>query len=473
MRLPAPLLQLLPACAALLAAAPMSATAAPTPSRAPNIVFILADDIGYGDLGSYGQKRIRTPNLDQLAAQGRRFTQFYAGAPVCAPSRNVLMTGQHTGHVQVRGNAKIDLRPTDMTVAQVLHDAGYYTGLIGKWGLGQEGSAGSPIHKGFDYFFGYVDQTQAHNYYPTYLVRNETRVPLRNIVPNPGPYGQGVATKKVDYSADLMGTETLEFVRAHRAQPFFLYFATTLPHANDEAKPDGMEVPDYGPYAKETWPYPEKGYAAMITRLDTQVGNLMSELRELGLADNTLVIFTSDNGPHSEGGHDARFFNSAGGLRGIKRDLYEGGIREPLIAWWPGHVPAGTTSDYIGYFADVLPTLADVAGARAPASLDGISFRRALEGRPGQSTHAFLYWEFYEGASSQAVRFGDWKAVRIPMLSGPVELFDLARDPAEQHDIAREHPEIVKQAQAIMDREHVPSPLWKINPPGSRSQGNN
>jgi arylsulfatase A-like enzyme len=446
---------------------PLCAAAASDPTvtavRHPNIVWIMADDIGYGDLGCYGQQLIATPNIDRLATEGTRFTQFYAGSAVCAPSRNVLMTGQHTGHVQIRGNAKVNLRPEDVTVAQTLKQANYATGLIGKWGLGSEGSDGVPTRKGFDYFFGYVDQTHAHNYYPTFLVRNEERVPLRNVVPHPGAYGQGVATVKVDYSADLIGADAVKFIADHQGGPFFLYFSPTLPHANDEAHPNGLEIPDLGRYAKETWPDPEKGYAAMVTLFDQQVGAVLAKLKELGLADNTIVFLTSDNGPHSEGGHDAKFFHSSGPLRGIKRDLYEGGIREPLIVRWPGHVAAGAVSDQVGWFADFLPTADEIAGVTPPANLDGVSLLPAILGRTAaQKPHDHLYWEFYEGASSQAVRLGNWKAVRIPMLTGKIQLFDLATDLAEAHDVAAAHPDVVGQIRALMEKDHVPSPLWKV-----------
>jgi arylsulfatase A-like enzyme len=456
---------LVPLCVGTSAAA---SAQTPASSGRPNIIFILADDAGYGDFGCYGQTRIATPNIDRLAAQGTRFTQFYAGSTVCAPSRNVLMTGQHTGHVQIRGNAKVNLRPGDITVAQTLKQADYATGLIGKWGLGSEGSDGTPNRKGFDYFFGYVDQTHAHNYYPAYLVRNEQRVPLQNVVPHPGPYGQGVATVKREYSADLIGADAVKFIADHKDRPFFLYFSPTLPHANDEAKPDGMEIPDYGRYAKESWPDPEKGYAAMITLFDRQVGDLLAELQQLGLADNTIVFVTSDNGPHSEGGHDAAFFDSNGPLRGIKRDLYEGGIREPLIVRWPGHVAAGAVSDQVGYFGDFLPTAAEIAGVPPPGHLDGVSLLPTILGHPeAQKPRGYLYWEFYEGASSQAVRLGNWKAVRIPMLTGKIQLYDLATDIGEKHDVAADHPDVVEHIRTLMDQAHVPSPLWKPGAPAN------
>ncbi|HEU5079174.1 MAG TPA: arylsulfatase [Opitutaceae bacterium] len=458
------LASLLTGLSSLLAQAPSKIAAASR--NPPNIIFILADDLGYGDLGCYGQTRIQTPNLDRLAAQGIRFTQFYAGAPVCAPSRSVLMTGQHTGHTTVRGNAKVNLHADEVTIARVLKSAGYATGLVGKWGLGAEKSVGAPTRQGFDFFYGYVDQTMAHNYYPAFLVRNEERVLLRNVVPNPGPYGQGVATVKVDYSADLIANEAENFVRDHRSEPFFLYFAATLPHANGEEKPDGMEVPDYGPYAKEKWPTPSKGYAAMVTLLDSQVGRLVNEIETLGLADNTIILFASDNGPHREGGNVPEFFNSSGPLRGVKRDVYEGGIRVPLIVRWPGHAPAGRTSDHIGYFGDFMATFAELAGRPTPPGTDSISLVPTLTGHESaQKKHDYLYWEFYEGASAQAVRRGHWKAVRSPMLTGKIELYDLSKDLGEQHDIAAQHPEIVARLRADMEEAHVPSPLFKPGAP--------
>lgn len=299
---------------ALLAHALASAAPTPEPVTAPNVILILADDLGYGDLGCYGQRAIQTPNLDRMANEGVRFTRFYTGAPVCAPARETLLTGKHTGHAQLRANAKLDLRPTDSTIADMLRPVGYSTALIGKWGLGKEGGPSAPRCKGFDYFFGYVDQTMAHNYYPTYLVRNEERVRLRNVVPNPGPYDRGVASEKIDYSADLLADDAVKFIREHGDRRFFLCFTPTLPHANGEATPDGMEVPDYGPYVDKPWSAPSKGYAAMVTRLDADVGKFLEALKELSLDQNTLVIFTSDNGPHAEGGYDPATFASSGGL---------------------------------------------------------------------------------------------------------------------------------------------------------------
>jgi arylsulfatase A-like enzyme len=436
-----------------------STAPAPAPSQAPNIILILADDLGYGDLGCYGQRAIQTPHLDRMAREGLRFTRFYTGAPVCAPARETLLTGRHTGHAQLRANAKLDLRPTDITIAEMLRPAGYDTALIGKWGLGQAGGPSTPRRKGFDYFFGYVDQTMAHNYYPTFLIRNEEHVRLRNVVPHPGPYHQGVASEKVDYSADLLAADAVQFIREHRDRRFFLFFAPTLPHANDEAASNGMEVPDYGPYTDQPWSDSAKGYAAMVTRLDAEVGQLLDTLKALALDQNTLVIFTSDNGPHAEGGYDPATLGSQGGLRGKKRDLYEGGIREPMIVRWPGHVPAGTTSDCLAYFPDMMATLAELTGAQAPAH-DGLSLLPTFLQAGEQLRHAYLYWEFYEQATAQAVRFDQWKALRSPVLTGKMELYDLGRDPAESHDVAADHPELIERAAAMMRQAHEPSPIW-------------
>jgi arylsulfatase A-like enzyme len=440
----------------------------------PNIIYIMADDLGYGDLGCYGQQRIKTPNIDRMAREGRRFTQFYAGSTVCAPSRCVLMTGLHTGHCYIRGNAKINLRPDDVTVAEVVKEAGYRTGLTGKWGLGHEGSEGVPNRQGFDYFYGYLDQTHAHNYYPTFLLRNEERVPLKNLVPDEGPVGQGLATVKVDYSADLVADEALKFIDREKDHPFFLYLAATLPHANNEAKQQGMEVPDLGEYKDLDWPLNQKRHAAMISRLDRDVGRVLERLKQYGLDQDTIVFFASDNGPHREGGNDPGFNKSSGPLRGIKRALYEGGIRVPLIARWPGKVEAGSVSDHVGYFADVMPTVAEVAGGKAPKG-DGISFLPALLGQAAkQAKHDHLYWEFYEGGSAQAVLLagpdgGWWKGIAKPF-GGEIELFSLKDDLGETKDVAAQHPEMVKAIRAIMEKEHVPSPLWKLPPGAKRRQ---
>ncbi len=427
-----------------LAAAPLAAQQA----RKPNIIFILADDLGYGDLGCYGQKRIDTANIDKLAAEGMRFTQVYAGSTVCAPSRSCLMTGLHTGHTRVRNNGgrsgRVPLEPGDATVAESLKGAGYRTALFGKWGLGEAGSTGMPTRKGFDEFFGYLNQGHAHDYYPEHLWHNEREVFLRG---NRG-------AKREQYSHDEIMTRALDWVGevASASEPFFLYLALTTPHADNELGADtgdGMPVPDYGDYAERQWPTTEKGFAAMVTRMDRDIGRLMRLLRDKGADEDTLVIFTSDNGPHQEGGHDPEFFGSRGGLRGIKRDFYEGGIRVPAIARWPGKVEAGSTSDHVWAFWDFLPTACEAAGAKIPET-DGISMLPAMLGKP-QRDHEYLYWEIgMRGEFMQAVRKGKWKAVRTK-LSGAVELYDLEADLGEANDLASAHPEIVKEMERLFE----------------------
>ena len=433
------------------------------PTRRPNIILIVADDLGYGDLGCYGQKAIQTPNLDRLAAQGMRFSQFYAGSTVCAPSRCVLMTGLHTGHCHIRGNGGVPLEDEHLTVAELLKQQGYATGLIGKWGLGNEGTTGVATRQGFDFFFGYLHQGHAHNYYPSYLIRNESRVKLQNVVPNEGPFGQGVSSNKAQYSPDMMFPEVGRFIDRHRNGPFFLYLAYTLPHANNEAGRAGMETPDYGIYANEDWPEPIRGHAAMVSRLDFEVGQIVDQLKKLGIDRDTLVLFTSDNGPHREGGNDPAFHDSNGPLRGIKRDLYEGGIRVPLIAWWPGHIRPGRTSEQIGYFADVLPTLASLAGAKVPESCDGISLLPTLLGRPAeQRQHEFLYWEFHERGFQQAALYqGRFKGIRSGSPDTPVVLYDLKHDLAEQTNVADKHPEIAAKIGEYLATARTHNQLWQ------------
>ena len=444
----------------------------------PNIIFILADDLGYGDLGCYGQKVIATPQLDRMAAEGLKFTQMYAGSTVCAPSRAVLMTGQHLGHVWVRGNGrgeKQSLRVEDVTVAERLKSAGYATGLIGKWGLGDEGEVewiGRPTNQGFDYFFGYLNQRHAHNYYPAFLWEGGRKVQLNNVVPGDGPFGQGWATKRVEYSHDLFAAKALDWVRDHRKKPFFLYLALTIPHANNEGARgtgNGAEVPDHGIYKDKDWPDPDKGQAAMITRMDSDIGKLLDLLRDLNIDKNTLVIFTSDNGPHDEARHNLERFDPAGPLRGIKRDLYEGGIREPFIAWWPGTVKPGV-SDHIGYFGDFMATACDLAGIKTPQNTDSISLVPTLLGKGQQKEHDYLYWEFYERGSRQAVRAGQWKAVRQPMVHGKLELYNLDDDLGEQHDIAADHPDVAARMAKLMDEAHEDHPLWKVPKPKANNK---
>lgn len=469
--------------AAALLLALMFATAVPfAQQRKPNIIFIMADDLGYGELGYYGQQKIKTPNLDKLCSQGMRFTDYYAGSTVCAPSRSVLMTGQHMGHTWVRGNAGQDnphaqsLRPEDITVAEVLKDSGYTTGITGKWGLGdmvERAMEGLPNRQGFDFFFGYFNQRHAHNYYPAFVYRNEERISLPN-QGNYDPTGAGVATVKKVYAHDLVLDESLKFLdsAAGGDKPFFLFLSWTLPHANNEANraiKNGTEVPNLGMYAGKDWTEQNKGHAAMVTYLDTQVGKVLEALKRYGLEENTIVFFTSDNGPHRESGNDPDFFNSDGVVRGIKRDLYDGGIRVPMIVRWPGKVKSASVTDHVAYHGDIMATLAEITGAKPPKNIDSVSFLPTLlGGGDKQKKHEYLYWEFYEGGSKQALRMGKWKAVRMPMITGDIELYDLGSDLEERNNLAAQHPDLVKRVAAIMNEAHVPNPNWKV--PGADPQ---
>lgn len=462
--LPAALVLLMPS-ASLRAAA----------SRPPNIIWIMADDLGYGEVGCYGQSLLQTPHMDRMAAEGMRFTQFYAGSTVCAPSRSVLMTGLHMGHTRVRGNASPsdytpqNLQPQDVTVAEVLKQGGYATALVGKWGLGVEGSEALPTKQGFDYFYGYLNQHHAHNSWPEYLIRNDTRVPLRNKVRRDGKdyerLGAGIAVEKVDFAPDLMIAEALKWIEAHKHRPFFLYFSPILPHANNELQAvtkAGQECNGFGIYADKPWPDQDKCHAAAITDFDNEVGQILSLLQKLGLDGDTVVFCTSDNGPHKEGGQSLDLFKPSGPLRGIKRALYDGGIRVPFLARWPGRIPAGSVSDYIGYFGDFMATAADLAGLTPPANIDSISIVPTLLGEPGkQRQHEFLYWEFFERGFHQAVRMGDWKGVRYGTRQA-LELYDLKTDLGEANNVATQHPEVVARIERIMQTAHVDSELWPV-----------
>ncbi len=443
-------------------------------SRRPNLIWILADDLGYGELGCYGQKVIATPRLDRMAEEGLRFTHFYAGATVCAPSRSVLMTGQHHGHTRVRGNAGAQnpgaqaLRAEDVTVARVLKDTGYTTALIGKWGLGDVGAAesGLPRKHGFDLFFGYLNQGHAHNHFPDFLWRNETKEPLPNVIVPVGDAGAGYATKGVAYADDLFTEECLKFVTENKDRPFFLYWSMVVPHANNErarALGDGAEVPDYGPYADKDWPNPDKGHAAMITRLDGCVGRMLDKLRALGIAEHTLVIFTSDNGPHKESRQTLSRFNPAGPFSGLKRSLTDGGIRVPCVAWWPGVIKPGGKTGHVASFADWMGTAAELAGAKPPREIDSISFVPTLLGKPDQQRkHEFLYWEFHEGGFKQAALYQErWKGIRSGGPDSPVQLFDQQNDVAEQTDVAARHPDIAKKIGAYLKTARTPLPEWE------------
>lgn len=444
-----------------------------TKSR-PNIIYILVDDMGYGDLGCYGQKEIKTPAIDKMAADGMRFTRHYSGSTVCAPSRCVLMTGLHTGNAKIRGNQPtVELGNTDITIATLLKGAGYNTGIVGKWGLGDEGTTGTPGKQGFDYFFGYLNQTRAHNYYPDYLHRNDVRVPIDNkVITSDKGYSKAVgsaSTNKKIYSHDLFESEALAFVEKNSKSPFFLYLAFTIPHANNEYTlanaEHGMEVPDYGIYASKDWPNVQKAMAAMISYLDKDIARLRAKLVELGIDKNTIIIFSSDNGPHSEGNNDPTFFNSSGGLRGTKRDLYEGGIRVPMIACWPGTIKSGQVSNHISAFWDVMPTVVQLAGVPVPKRTDGISFLPELLGKK-QKTHDNLYWEFNEQGGKQAVLKGNWKLVKLNLFNPSntiIELYNLANDPSEQNDVSAKHPEIVAEMKAIMLSEHTEDAKFPLN----------
>jgi arylsulfatase A-like enzyme len=424
----------------------------------PNIVFILADDLGYADLGCYGQKEIATPNLDRMAAEGMRFTQAYSGSPVCAPSRCCLLTGKHNGHGRVRDNIPhgVFLQPDDVTVAEVLKGAGYRTGAIGKWSLGNPGSWGVANYQGFDHFYGHLNQDQAHFYYPDYLWRNDEIELLRG---NRG--GQ-----RGDYTHDLFTEEALAFIRDNSRHPFFLYLAYTLPHWSDYDgdSPDSLPVPTDEPYTDRDWPQVEKNYAAMVARMDRDVGRILDLVKELGLDSNTLVIFTSDNGPSAEKSHDIEFFDSNGVLRGAKREVYEGGIRVPLIARWPGRVPAGSQSEHLCAFWDVLPTCAELAGLPPAAGVDGLSFVPTLLGEAErQIEHEYLYWDYGHTRDifHQAIRCRNWKGVRNGVDS-PLELYDLASDPGETENLAERHPETVAEIERMMKEAFVPSPDYPL-----------
>lgn len=479
---------------------PTTPTATPT---APNIIYILADDLGVGDIGAYGQTKIKTPHLDALAETGMVFDAHYAGSTVCAPSRAVLMTGQHTGNTFIRGNREYGtfldeeefgqepLPEGTVTIASMLNDAGYATGGFGKWGMGVVDTEGAPFKHGFDLFFGYYDQKQAHNYYPTHLWRNEERVALDQDFIHPHPKFEDRSAVPLDAYQDYMGTdyapyrivaEAESFIRDNADEPFFIYMPFVVPHAALQIPDEEIERFGYADAFEETphipgrytpHPKPRAARAAMISRMDADVGQLVAVLEELGIRDNTVIMFASDNGPGKEGGADLPFFDSAAGLRGEKRDLYEGGIRSPLIVNWPGHVAPGIRTDHISAFWDVMPTLADIAGLETPPTTDGISFAPTLLGSGEQENHETLYWEFTESKPAQAVRMGDWKAVRRYRKQGrgenrtltarDVELYNLAEDPSETTNLADQHPEIVAQMVTVMDaREPSTVDVWNF-----------
>lgn len=449
-----------------------------------NIIFILADDLGYGDLSFLGQEYIETPNIDRLAKEGMFFTNHYSGATVCAPSRSSFLTGLHTGHTPIRGNREVQpegqypMPDSIPSIARVMESAGYATGAFGKWGLGFIGTTGDPSHQGFEQFYGYNCQRYAHRYYPAHLWHNDEKVILE---------GNGWVEKAV-FAPDLIQSQTISFLEKNKDNPFFLYMPIVLPHA-ELASPDDevfqkyrakfgeekafpvREGSEYGPdiniSAYQSQPYPHAAFAAMVERIDTYVGEVLAKLYELGLAENTLIIFASDNGAHQEGGADPDFFNSNGPFRGYKRDLYEGGVRTPMIAWWPGKVKAGSQSDHISAFWDLLPTFADVAGATIPDNIDGISFLPTLLEKSDQKQHDYLYWEFHEQGGKQAVRQGKWKAVKLQVFGSDeptIELYDLSVDIGEENNIAAEDPEKVKEMEGLMNSSHTANPVFGLLP---------
>ena len=455
----------------------------------PNVVFILADDLGWGDLSCYGQELFETPNIDALAASGLRFTQCYSGTTVSAPSRSCLVTGTHSGHTAVRGNVELPpegqfpLPEGSQTFFNDLKSTGYTTGAFGKWGLGGVGSTGDPGKQGIDTFFGFNCQLLAHSYYPDHLWDNDSRVDLEDNRDDI-PYGQGT------YAPDLIHEKALKFLdeRASDGKPFFMWYPTTIPHAELIVPEDSIiqkyrgiypEKPykgiDDGPYFRKggyvSQEYPHATFAAMVSRLDMYVGQIVNRLKELGLYENTVIMFASDNGPHKEGGHDPDFFNSNGPWRGYKRDVYEGGIRVPMIVSWPGHIAKGET-DFMCSFWDMMPTLRDLTGSASPEGMDGVSLLPLLKGKKGQKEHDFLYFEFQELNGRQAVRKGPWKLVHMNIRGDAprFELYNLENDPGETEDLAAKMPEKVNELKVIMEESHIPNPDFPLLP-GERREG--
>jgi len=429
---------------------------APKSKQPPNVIIILSDDLGWGDLGCYGQTKIKTPVLDRMAAEGMRFTDAYAGSAVCAPSRSCLLTGQHTGHTPIRANPEsapawdrksfgdVALPEGTLTIAASGKAAGYATACIGKWGMGRPPTSGNPLKQGFDYHFGYLDHLAAHNYYPEFLWRNNEKVPLA----------------KGQYSHDVIWDDAMRWVRDQGQKPFFLYLTPTIPHSK-------LNPPSVEPYADTDWKQPDKSYAAMVTRMDKDIGRLLDLLREMKIDQNTLVLFTSDNGTHSAG-RSPKFLQSSGPLHGEKRDLYEGGVRVPLIVRWPDRLKPGTTSDLVTANWDFFATFNDLLGAAPPANTDGVSILPTLEGRPqDQKQHEYLYWEFYEQGGKQAVRLGKYKGVRLNVsrnADAPIELYDLSQDLGETRNIAADHADIVARINQIMKTARVPARLFPLLP---------
>nr|WP_129729774.1 arylsulfatase [Parabacteroides goldsteinii] len=433
-----------------------------------NVIYILADDLGYGDIGCYGQQKIKTPNIDRMAQEGMLFTQHYAGCTVSAPSRCSLMTGLHTGHSQIRGNMEIKpegqqpMAADTYTLGKLMKSAGYTTGIFGKWGLGYPGSSSVPSNMGFDEFFGYNCQRQAHSYYPDHLWHNNDTVFLHEN-DNEG---------RQVYSQDLIHEQALKFIRDNKDKPFYAMLTYTLPHAELNLPHDSIywmyenafeEVPYDGKMGYHPSEKPYASFAAMVSRLDKYVGDVMAELKELGLDKNTIVIFTSDNGPHREGGANPDYFLSYGPLKGVKRDVYEGGIRVPMVAWCPDKIKAGVKNDHISAFWDVMPTLAELTGVALPETGDGISFLPTLFSKDGQKQHEYLYWEFHELNGREALRSGNWKLIRQPIVGETIlELYDLSSDIHEDNNLAQQNLEKVKELEVLMDGARTESPLFNF-----------
>lgn len=440
----------------------------------PNVVLILADDLGKAEVGAYGQEKIRTPSIDRLAAEGMRFNRMYAGSPVCAPSRCTLMTGKHSGHGFVRDNREIKpegqvpIPDSEVTLAEMFKSRGYATAAIGKWGLGFPGSEGEPLKQGIDHFFGYNCQRHAHNHYPTYLWNDRDKVTL------PGNT-DGVTGET--FSHDLFEAEALKYIREHKDGPFFLFLPFIIPHLALQVPDDSLaeyadKLEDAAPYkgdkGYQPHPKPHAAYAGMVTRMDRTVGRILDQLKTIGIDDETIVVFASDNGPTFDvGGADSIYFKSSGGVRGLKGSVYEGGIAVPFIVRWPGKIKEGSVGDFLGYFPDVAPTLLDLAGIgdALPPGLDGVSFAPTLLGRTdAQKKHDFLYWEFASYGGQQAVRMGPWKGVRQNLRQGKtaIELYNLDDDPKESRDVAAEHTDVVARIKQVMERSHVRSTLFPL-----------
>ena len=459
----------------------------------PNIIYILADDLGYGDLSCYGQKILKTPNIDGLAAEGMKFTQHYAGATVCAPSRASLLTGKQPGRSSVRGNSPAGqlIQDNETTIPKMLKKKDYKSAVIGKWGVGNPPNPMDPIRNGFDEYFGYINMWHAHNFYPEFLYKNGKKVYLEGNVTdwsfdyskihkNGMPEGAGVAKEKETYVLGAFESATMDFIEKNQNHPFFIYLALNMPHANNEAgyflqdgmevpmfEKDGARVPNYGQFTSQPWPAPEKGFARMMELIDMLVGKISLKLQALDLAQNTVLIFSSDNGPHQEGAHRVDFFESNGPLRGKKRDLYEGGIRVPLIVRWPGKIKAGSISDHPSAFWDVLPTFCDIAGIEKPTDIDGISFLPTLLGNEkAQKSHPNLYWEFYEQGGRQAIREGKWKYVKLNVRdqTKPIirELYDLEVDISESNNLIEDHPDVVNRLEQRMEELHLEHKLISL-----------